>query len=698
MFPHLNVLVVVLFVTLMISLGFASMEMGTSIHGSDQTRMWIKRIVRSSRGPWIEGFKSFLNTSESSCADEVAVFIEAIESDQEWALQMLDASSSLQSGLMKGNFRDIGMYDECIEVNEQYNHLGIRAKHCMVSLGSMSPDLSAIIDIDYVRIFSSICLPSSCNETHVEQIINAIIANTPAINDLEFETSTASCAQVGSDDLSAGEIYTLIFVVAVIAFMIACTVCDFASRRKPTEASSLMNTLSKFSLYTNALAVLSTEVKPDSLQSLDGIRVLSMCWVVLGHRFLTSSIRPIVNLFEVYEWSNSWTSLYLEAAPLAVETFFVVGGFLMAYLLLKTMKSGKRINWPLLYLRRYLRLTPSLAVVILFVSFLTNRFGNGPVWRTSLTAGVEGCKKNGWFNLLYLQNLINPENSCLMHTWYLAADMQLFWISPIVIYPLYRWPKHGIRILYFFILASIVAPTVVLIINGYTNRIITMDVDLGKIVVNDFIDFYMTTYNRACAYFLGILLGYDVATKKRQLTKVNVSINWIVTAVLFLFCACATHFNYNKDFVDNRLLEVVLVVTLRPCWSIAIAWIIYACTQGYGGPVNRFLSAPFFRPLSRLSYSIYLLHFSIQSQRNAVARTPVSFSNSLIIYEYLIDLALSIVAAFVFTLFFESPFVVLAKIFDNPKSESNQVTLARGTTKDLPAKNPEIRNKSRKKD
>ncbi|XP_046418606.1 nose resistant to fluoxetine protein 6-like isoform X5 [Neodiprion fabricii] len=572
---HRNVLGTVLFLTSIQSFGSASMDTVPPIHGSDETREWIKRIVGSLRQPWIEGFKSVLHTTESSCATEVAALIQAMESGHEWAFQMLDASSGLQTGLMKGNFRDVGLYDECVEANGQYNHVNIRGKHCMVSLGSASPTSPAVIGIDYLRILSSICVPSSCNETQVEQIVNATVANIPTISHLGLEASNAFCADVGSDDLSAGEIYTLI--------------------------------------------------------------------------------------------------------------------------------------------------TPSFVVVMLFVSFFINRFGNGPLWKIWIGDHVEICKKNWWFNMLYIQNFLKPELMCLLHTWYLAVNMQLFWLSPIVIYPLYRWPKHGIRILGLVLLASIFIPPIVLGINGYTNRTFTMHVDSGILDFGDLFNFYIPTYNRASAYFFGMFLGYDVATKKRQLTKVNVWINWAATSVLLLFCMCATHFNYNNAFAYNRVLEVVLALTLRPCWSVAIAWIIYACTHGYGGPINSFLSMPFFRPLSRLSFSTYLLHALIQSKRSAVAQTPVVFSNSLIvslflynfrcstcafeiqpissqIHEYLIDLVLSIVAAFVFTLFFESPLVVLEKIFVSSKSEVNRVTLVRGTDNGLQVKEEGIRKESTKKD
>lgn len=118
-------------------------------------------------------------------------------------------------------------------------------------------------------------------------------------------------------------------------------------------------------------------------------------------------------------------------------------------------------------------------------------------------------------------------------------------------------------------------------------------------------NYYIPSYNRACAYFVGILLGYDLAAnKKRLLSKVplelvrnnrrivnrifvhfqlNVTVNWVLAAFLMLFCGWATHRLFNTHYAYDLLLESVFAVLLRPSWSIAIAWIVYACTQGYGG-------------------------------------------------------------------------------------------------------------------
>lgn len=65
----------------------------------------------------------------------------------------------------------------------------------------------------------------------------------------------------------------------------------------------------------------------------------------------------------------------------------------------------------------------------------------------------------------------------------------------------------------------------------------------------------------------------------------------------------------------------------RVSWAIALSWIIFACTMDYGGPVNCFLASPLWQPLSRLSYSLYIVHLPIQLYLIALTKTPTYFSD-----------------------------------------------------------------------
>jgi len=143
-----------------------------------------------------------------------------------------------------------------------------------------------------------------------------------------------------------------------------------------------------------------------NLEILNGVRVLSMAWVILGHTYFyglkTALGNPTVplTLFKMFSFN------FVSSGPYAVDIFFWLSGFLGTYILLCTMKkrNGKMQNPLLIYLHRYLRIVPLYAMTLLFYWFLMACVGNGPIffefWRVRATA----CFKTWWIHLLFLNN------------------------------------------------------------------------------------------------------------------------------------------------------------------------------------------------------------------------------------------------------------------------------------------------------
>ena len=69
-----------------------------------------------------------------------------------------------------------------------------------------------------------------------------------------------------------------------------------------------------------------------------------------------------------------------------------------------------RMNIPLLYLHRYLRLTPLLAVTILLTTSLARFGGSGPLFPHMVRFFSEQCERNWWSTLLYVQNYVHPHD------------------------------------------------------------------------------------------------------------------------------------------------------------------------------------------------------------------------------------------------------------------------------------------------
>eukprot|EP01061_Rhynchopus_euleeides_P001279 TRINITY_DN10906_c0_g2_i1.p1 TRINITY_DN10906_c0_g2~~TRINITY_DN10906_c0_g2_i1.p1 ORF type:complete len:506 (+),score=142.77 TRINITY_DN10906_c0_g2_i1:28-1545(+) len=166
---------------------------------------------------------------------------------------------------------------------------------------------------------------------------------------------------------------------------------------------------------------------------LNGIRVFSIMWVLLGHCVVYPIMPGLDNMADVesnvaanYRWVIVNSGLY------AVDTFFYMSGFLATYLL---MKSFPRTLTPLqavprvlmIYVDRYVRLTPLYGLVILASYNLLQHMCIAPfsIWYTNGGTIASGCGENWWRDLLYINNVRGKTDlTCLGHSWYLSNDMQ----------------------------------------------------------------------------------------------------------------------------------------------------------------------------------------------------------------------------------------------------------------------------------
>ena len=76
----------------------------------------------------------------------------------------------------------------------------------------------------------------------------------------------------------------------------------------------------------------------------------------------------------------------------------------------------------------------------------------------------------------------------------------------------------------------------------------------------------------------------------------------------------------------NAATKVIYGTFHRLAWAIAVGWVIFACVSGYGGPVDRFLSWKAFIPLGRITYCVYLIHFSLLTMYIGRLRAPLYYT------------------------------------------------------------------------
>lgn len=86
---------------------------------------------------------------------------------------------------------------------------------------------------------------------------------------------------------------------------------------------------------------------------------------------------------------------------------------------------------------------------------------------------------------------------------------------------------------------------------------------------------------------------------------------WALSLVLMATVIFGNYPLAQFDTVHTALEYGVYDALSRVGWAIALCYIIFACNNGYGGPVNWFLGHPLWQPLSRLCYAIYIVHFTV---------------------------------------------------------------------------------------
>ncbi|KAG4075102.1 hypothetical protein HA402_013497 [Bradysia odoriphaga] len=382
---------------------------------------------------------------------------------------------------------------------------------------------------------------------------------------------------------------------------------------------------------------------------------------------------PLLNPAYILEWMKQLYSMLLISGTFSVDSFFLLSGLLVTWSSLRHLdKSNGKLNIFLSYFHRYIRLTPPLAALVLLSSSLIRQVGSGPLWKIFIGAADKPCQNYWWSTLLYVQNYVNPNNMCIGHSWYLAVDTQLFVLSPIIVYPLWRWNRKFVWVIPILIALSMGCVFGIFMINHYSAQAIT-----HLMGGNSLVKTYYPTHTRMGAWLEGVLLGYllyKLKGKSIKLPKILIAIGWSIAIGTILAIIFGPYHMHQPDYIATDLESAFYESFSRVCWAISLSWIIFACVHGYGGPVNWFLSLPQWQPLARLSYSIYLLHLPIQLLIVASSRTQLIFTENLAIHKFWGDFGLTLTASLIWTLAFESPVVMLEKIMFSKKTAAVTVS------------------------
>ena len=150
-----------------------------------------------------------------------------------------------------------------------------------------------------------------------------------------------------------------------------------------------------------------------------------------------------------------------------------------------------------------------------------------------------------------------------------------------------------------------------------------------------------------------------------------VAVGWCLSTVM----ALAIVYGLTPYLDETEVPDIKPIVKLtygplhRTAWGMVIGWIIVACSRGYGGFVNRFLSWKGFLPLSRLTYCVYLIHDDFITVVLAANRKQLYYTFFGEFLTFLGILVISFSLAFLASVTIEASFMNLEKLVFPPSSK-----------------------------
>lgn len=149
---------------------------------------------------------------------------------------------------------------------------------------------------------------------------------------------------------------------------------------------------------------------------------------------------------------------------------------------------------------------------------------------------------------------------------------------------------------------------------------------------------------------------------------------WTLSTITMLAIVFGNHPFYQNNPNLMPLHYGLYDALSRVSWSIALCYVIFACVHNAGGPVNWFLSHPWWLPLSRLSYALCLVHYPILIVTMFTIKSSPHYNELTVAYDFPSFYILSIFVAIVATLAIEYPIINITKmIFSNSSSEDLKV-------------------------
>lgn len=634
-----------------------------------------------------------------------------------WAMKVLDSSGSKNAGFLWGQNYWLGSQDGCeavqepvyITLSDQYERA--MKKGLINDLAPYEMDYRVVyirhdspwqVEIKFMTeriIHVGLCLPKSCSNAEVYNLTQSYMdwgyfeeANVYDINPEVIHIKDLRLRDDFFDKISFKIVTVAVILTAVLMFLALWqnSVCDekksnvertlittsgteprddtkkskdneeTSNKEKNGRELSISNFIRCFDLINNGRSLFTFEqASPSSIPVINGLRSVSCLWIMLFHVIWYMYFTVDNKTFLISLGERAFFQ-YVSTAPLLVDVFFTISGFLSVYNFIRNEKNLQRVAnsgfvdnckaFGRMVLHRYLRLAPLYLILTAIVEIFTAYTEDVSLFHIHERYD-QTCPKFWWRNVLLIQNLFSHEHLCLNWTWSLACEMQFYIIGIGALFTYVKYPKTIKALAVLGLLSSVLWTAFVGFEIHYRLSFDVMYHTGTQMYINPFI--------RISPYIVGSIAGWFLATTKGQFSVNTVfeKCAWNLAILIFFSCIYST---VKRDM--SELYTVGLYVFGRLFFSCAIAWVILGSATGRGVWWSRFLELTPFQHLNKLSYGIYLLNPFVVSFVFSLSSTSTHADPIMLCVQTSGFIVIVYICSIIFSLSFEMPYCNISSL------------------------------------
>ncbi|XP_045490648.1 O-acyltransferase like protein-like [Pieris rapae] len=480
---------------------------------------------------------------------------------------------------------------------------------------------------NHTQLHRGLCLNTSCivsntpmsHKQKFQQCVNNITRSQYGLEASLLRLDYCKDAQTPSSvPLDVVDHIFLALCITLLAANVLGTLYDIF-RDKTYKGNQLLLSWSVISNYRNFTHIYPNEDTIVSrFNSIHGIKSFILLLIMMAHSAIAIHMSYIYNT-KTQETIDGHPALtILTNGSQGVQPFIVLSSFIFVHNFLLLDEQYKKRSPVLIFfvmlLRRIARILPLYIFMVGFTATWSRFIADGTMWTPIMEKEAQLCRVKWWSHALFINNLYRPDDRCLIQTWFIAVDMQLYALSILLAIALTRWTKVVIKIIPLLFFVTILCNFIAAYTFNLKASLYLSNPEYLKILhygMPSFKWLYAAPWASLPASLLGVAtayLYYEMRNNKIDLHKYKwFKIIYRVSLPGFFGWIYAGYFMPDEP---SRLLSAVYAAFDRPITCIIFCMVLLGFIYRIDNIYWRAMSWSGWQLLGRMSLCILMVHWT----------------------------------------------------------------------------------------